>query len=375
MMPLIPLLLLTALTTTARAETCTDATDAALAAASRARTAFDALDEAGFDRAYGEALGASRCVHRLLTPAEARSLHEVFALGEFANGHPEATKAHFAAIKALDPSWRPPTANPRLGPLYAVDVEPTTAPARSLPTGQLVIDGTPTDVVPTHRAYFAQATSADGKVIFAGMLRSAGDLPALGNDRVVIVKSLGERLFKRVTVGAVGGGVARTNRSATADWIAAPPSGGVGGGWLTAQVGARFGADAHVVGGVGQPFDGHVGGWVAAGPAKLGVGVGGRYASLYRVDGPDGMMVAFPDASASIVAKLGGWDLDTLVDIGVTVGFQRVRAVTLLSPGRGLTVGLDASVAALSVPKAASLLELTAGLRVGVALGDPARGR
>lgn len=356
---------------------CPDATAAALGAAARAKASFEAVEEAAFDLALGELNTSVRCIGRVLSREEALSLHEAFALGAFANGDTIGTRAHFAAIREIDPAWRPSASNATLTALFGSPVEPGTTPIRSVPSGGTWVDGARSEVVPTHRAYFVQATDASGAVLFSGMLRTTTELPSFGGDRVVFVKPLGERLYTRLSVGALGGGVFRTNASADADWITDPPGGALGNGWLAAQVGTKIGGDGWVSGGVGTGFDGHLGAWLAAGPATVGVGVGARTAALYTANGRDGMLIAFPDVSLGDSAPLGSWDVDARLDAGFTAGYLRTRvAVLASSPGRvGLVVGLDAAFARLTVAKAASVVDGSVGLRLGIGLGDPVRRR
>jgi hypothetical protein len=355
---------------------CQDTTSEALDAAAASKAAFEAVDEAGFDLAFGKLNVAIGCVGRVVTPSEALSLHVAFAMGAFSHGDTADTRAHFAAIRLIDPAWRPSASNPTLTALFSGQTDPGTTPARSMPSGKLYIDGTASDVVPAQRAYFAQATAASGSVLYSGMLRSAGELPSFGDDRVVFVKPLGERWYTRASVGVVGGGVWRSNVAVSADWIVEPPAGLVGGGWLAVQVGQKVGGEGHVAGGVGVPFDGHVGAYVPLGPSTVGLGIGARTAALYRYDGADGMLVAFPDLSASLGMKAGTWDVDGTVDFGITAGFLRARAVAMASgPKAGPVVGLDLGVARLAVPKAADVLDLSAGVRLGIGFGDPVRGR
>jgi hypothetical protein len=361
----------------AYAADCPDATGTALDAAARAKASFEAVDEGAFDLALGELNTSVRCIGRILSREEARSLHEAFALGAFANGDEIGTRAHFAAIREIDPAWRPSASNATLTALFGSPVEAGTSPIRSVPSGGTWVDGQRSEVVPTHRAYFVQAADASGAVLFSGMLRTITELPSFGGDRVVFVRPLGERLYTRLTVGALGGGVFRANASQQADWIVDPPGGALANGWLAAQVGSKIGGDGWVSGGLGTGFDGHLGAWLAAGPATLGVGVGARTAALYTAEGRDGKLVAFPDVSLGDSAPIGSWDLDARLDAGFTAGYLRTRiAVLASSPGTvGLVVGLDAAIARMTVEKAASVVDGSVGVRLGIGLGDPVRAR
>ncbi len=156
----------------------------ALHQAGAVELAFANLDDAGFDSAAGAMSDSLPCVRTQLAPGDAAQLHRAMGLTAFVAGNPSNSRKSWAALRSLQPGWKPPASlMPDGHPIRDIwdAAEPTDAAGElgGAPEGGWVIDGARSTVAPQGRAFVVQGFDAQGGVAYTGYHRTIASVPDL----------------------------------------------------------------------------------------------------------------------------------------------------------------------------------------------------
>jgi hypothetical protein len=145
------------------------------------KSAYTANDSDAFDVAATALLGTLPCIDDPVSPKMAVELHHIMGLRAFANQDDMGAQRSLSAVRELAPEWRPNEGtlekDSALYRFYEMQLPTESIPLAAHPPGGWLIDGTPGDAIPGHRAFVLQALGKDGEVVFSGYFSSPSTLP------------------------------------------------------------------------------------------------------------------------------------------------------------------------------------------------------
>lgn len=165
--------------------TCpTDTADQVESLAREVEQAFDRVDDAGFQEAYRGLGEAIPCVRSALDPEALVAWHRARALGEFWERELVASSKSWAAVRQLDPSYRPkeawmPAGSPLRDAFQHAPMEAERVQLERVPEGGWLVDGQPTRSVPATRAFVLQGFDAAGELVHTDYHYSVAEVPVV----------------------------------------------------------------------------------------------------------------------------------------------------------------------------------------------------
>lgn len=146
------------------------------------RAAYAHLDDVAFDRAASALVEAIPCIAEPIPEEVLIELHYAMGLRAFGNQDTMGAQRSLAAVRELEPAWRPNERSLDPGSAmfawYELVIPRQVIALAAEPPGGWLVDGRPESTIPGHRAFVLQALGRHGEVSYSGYHSAPSSLPA-----------------------------------------------------------------------------------------------------------------------------------------------------------------------------------------------------